>query len=234
MDDSGDEHIRAYSALAISEVDWRECIGCVREFRRGLKKKHGIYVTKEFHATDFVAGRGNIAEKVIPKGVRCQIFRETLQMTSRLQSVRLFNAIAPRGQEALIFERLMNRINTNMRKSGSNAIIFHDEGKDYTKLIRRLGSFNPIQSMFGSWPGGNPYKNLPLEHVLEDIVFRKSERSYFIQLADFCAFALFRCEYPLPSRTKYQLDSAFQELHAICIPQCFSKDPKQLGIIRHL
>jgi len=234
MDDSGDQNIRAYSALAISEVDWRESIACVKEFRRRLKKEYGIFITKEFHATDFVAGRGNIAENVVPKRLRSEIFRQTLQMTARLRSVRLFNAIAPRAQEALIFERLMNRINTNMRKCGSNAIIFHDEGKDYTKLIRRLGIFNPIQSMFGSWPEGNSYRNIPLEHVLEDIVFRKSKRSYFIQLADFCAFALFRCECPLASRKKYKLDTAFQELHAICIPQCYSKDPKRLGIIRHL
>jgi len=155
-------------------------------------------------------------------------------MTAGIRGIRLFNALAPKGQEALIFERLMNRINVNMRKCGSNAVIFHDEGKDYTKLIRRLGIYNPIQSMFGGWADGSLYKNIPLDHILEDIVFRKSERSYFIQLADFCAFALFRCECPLPSRSKYGLDTAFEELHSICIPQCFGKDPKRLGIIRHI
>jgi hypothetical protein len=155
-------------------------------------------------------------------------------MTAGIRGIRLFNAIAPKGQESLIFERLMNRININMRKSGSNAVIFHDEGKDYTKLIRRLGVFNPIQSMFGAWGDGSAYKNIPLDHILEDIVFRISEKSYFIQLADFCAFALFRCEHPLLSRTKYCLHTAFEELHGICIPQCFGKDPKHLGIIRHI
>ena len=134
MDDSGDQNIRAYSALAVSEVDWRESIACVKEFRRKLKKEYGIFTTKEFHATDFVAGRGNIAEKIVPKRLRSELFRQTLRMIARLRSVRLFNAIAPRRHEALIFERLMNRINTNMRKSGSNAMIPQCFSKDPKRL----------------------------------------------------------------------------------------------------
>ncbi len=76
-------------------------------------------------------------------------------------------------------------------------------------------------------------KNIPLDNILEDIMFRDSAKSYFIQLVDFCAYALFRSEHPLVSKTKYGLDQAFQELHGICIPECFSKDPKKLGVIRH-
>jgi uncharacterized protein DUF3800 len=149
-----------------------------------------------------------------------------------LPGVRLFNAIAPKAQETLIFERLMNRINKNMERSGSNAIIIHDEGKDYTGLVRRMCVYNPIQSQYGVWGDGSVYKNIPLNHILEDIVFRNSADSYFIQLADFCAFALFRCEHPLASRMKYGLETAFDELHGICIPQCFRADPRKLGIIR--
>jgi hypothetical protein len=231
IDDSGDERVRAYSALAIADVDWKDALARVKAYRRTLKKTHGIYITKEFHATDFVGGRGNIASAVIGKKLRCQIFRDTLRMTAGIRGIRLFNAIAPRGQESLIFERLMNRINVNMQKAGSNAVIFHDEGKDYTKLIRRLGIFNPIQSMYGAWGDGDAYRNLPLDHILEDIIFRKSESSYFIQLADFCAFALFRCEHPIAARSKYNVHAAFQELHDICIPQAHLNASRQVASI---
>ncbi len=154
-------------------------------------------------------------------------------MVASLPGIRLFNAIAPKAHERLIFERLMNRIQTNMGKSGSNAIIIHDEGKDYTSLVRKMCVYNPIQSRFGRWQDGSVYKNIPLSHILEDIVFRKSEDSYFIQFADFCAFALFRSEYPIAAKQKYGLDTCFNELHPICLPICFSADPKKLGIIRH-
>jgi len=233
MDDSGDEHVRAYSALAIAEVDWKETFSRIKEYRRALKKEYGIFVTEEFHATEFVAGRGRISTRIVPKGLRCHIFRETLKLIAKFPGARLFNAIGPKPTDSLIFERLMNRININMQKSGSNAVIVMDEGKDYTSLVRRLSVYNPIQSMFGRWPDGNMYKNIPLDHILEDIIFRDSQKSYFIQLVDFCAYALFRSEHPLASKQKYNLDKAFQELHPICIPICFSGDPKRLGIIRH-
>jgi hypothetical protein len=232
IDDSGDENVRVYSAISIADVNWKESFDCIKDYRRRLKADHGIFVTVEFHATDFVGGRGRIANAVIPKGLRCHIFRETLAMIAGLPGVRLFNAIAPKAQEALIFERLMNRVNTNMLKSGSNAIIVHDEGKDYTRLVRRLGVYNPVPSMYGKWPDGNTLKNIPLDHVLEDIFFRKSHESIFIQMADFCAYALFRSEYPLPSKAKYKLETAFDELHHICEPRCFAKDHRKLGIIR--
>jgi hypothetical protein len=232
IDDSGDENTRAYSALAIADVDWKDALASIKQYRRALKAAFGIFVTAELHATDFVAGRGRISAQVVTKAQRCELFRDTLRMVATLRGVRLFNAIAAKNQERLIFERLMNRINTNMAKSGSNAIIFHDQGKDYTHLVRRLCVYNPIQSMYGTWPGGSPYKNIPLDHVLEDIIFRDSAKSYFIQLADFCAFALFRNEYPWPAKRKYKLELAFEELHGICIPQCFAGDHKKLGIIR--
>ena len=233
MDDSGDENIRAYAALAIADIDWKDVFASIKSYRRELKRKYGIFITVEFHATDFVGGRGRISSQVVPKGMRCRLFRETLAFVAQLRGVRLFNAIAPKANESLIFERLMNRINTNMRKSGSNALIIHDHGKDYTSLVRRLCVYNPIQSMFGAWPDGRTHRNITLDNVLEDIMFRDSARSYFIQLVDFCAYALFRNEYPLASKMKYKLETSFEELHAICIPQCFAGDHKKLGIIRH-
>jgi hypothetical protein len=233
IDDSGDETVRVYSALAIPEVEWKDILSQIKQYRRQLKRDYGIFVTYELHATEFVGGRGRIGTRMVPKGLRCQIFSDTLHLIARFRGVRLFNAISPKAQEKMIFERMINRIETNMRKSGGNAVIFHDEGKDYTGLVRRMCVYNPIQSMYGTWPGGSPYKNIPLDHLLEDIIFRDSEDSYFIQLADFCAYALFRSEYPLASKTKYGLDTAFSALHSICVPQCFAGDPKKLGIIRH-
>lgn len=233
IDDSGDEKIRAYSAIAIPATDWKKSLATIKQYRRDLKKSYTILVTKELHATDFVGGRGRIATKVIPKGLRCHLFRETLKLVASLPGVRLFNAISPKASERLIFERLMNRININMSKSGSNAVIIHDEGKDYTYLVRRLGVYNPIQSKYGKWADGNTHKNIPLDNVLEDIVFRNSEDSYFVQLADFCAFALFRNEHQLESRNKYNLHTAFDELQPICVREAFSGDPRHLGIIRN-
>jgi hypothetical protein len=234
IDDSGDEKVRAFCGLAIPSASWKSSVDAIRQFRRELKKSRGIYVTVEFHATDFVGGRGRIvpAPAIVPKAARCAIFQETLKMIASLPGARLFNAIGARTNEKLLFERLMTRINNTMRTWKSAALILHDEGKDYTSLVRKMCVYNPIKSRYGGWDDGKLYKNFPLVRILEDIVFRKSEDSVFIQMADFSAFALLRSEYPLASKNKYGVDKAFSKLHSICIKECFGADPKKLGIIR--
>lgn len=233
IDDSGDETTRCFAALIIHESVWKEVHVTIRNYRRALKISDGMLITKELHATDFVAGRGRVGPQVVPKGRRCQIFRETLEMIAGLPKINLMNAIGPKATERLLFERLINRTNKAMADWRSNALIVHDEGKDYTGLVRRMGVYNPIHSMYGAWPDGSPTKNIPTDHILEDIVFRQSHKSDMIQMADFCAYALFRSEFPLPSKMKYGLHKAFEVLHPICITKAFRKDPKKLGIIRH-
>lgn len=236
FDDSGDEDTRMYSALAVPIEEWKNILNLIKQFRRALKTTFGLFVTVEFHATDFVSGRGRIAERPIFKGLRCQIFKETLSFINSLQAqgVRLFNASSSRINERLVFERMVNRINRTMKAWDSRAILISDEGKDYTSLVRRMGIYNPIQSRYGTWPDGSPTKNIPLDRIIEDLIFRDSAESYFIQLADFCVYSLFRSERPIPSKNRYGLDVAFNLLSDICTPECFSTDPRKLGIIRDI
>ena len=204
----------------------------IKQHRRNLKKSDAMLVTKELHATDFVAGRGRIGNQVVTKWRRCEIFRETLAVVAGLPNIRLFNAISERGKEKRLFEWMVNRINRTMAEWRSHALIVHDEGKDYTSLIRRMAVYNPIRSKYGVWDDGKEVRNFPTDRILEDIVFRKSHKSDLIQMADFCAYALFRSEFPLASKSKYLLDKAFDELRPICIKAACTNDPKNLGIIR--
>ena len=232
IDDSGDEKVRCFSALVIHESNWKASHAAVKQHRRALKASDAMLVTKELHATDFVAGRGRVGTEVVPKGRRCEIFRNTLTMVATLPNIRMFNAISVRAKEHQLFERLVNRVNRTMAEWKSHALIVHDEGKDYTSLIRRMGVYNPIKSKFGVWEDGRETKNIPTDRILEDIVFRKSHQSDLIQMADFCAYSLFRSEYPLASKSEYGLDKAFSALGPICIKTAYAADPRKLGIIR--
>jgi uncharacterized protein DUF3800 len=130
------------------------------------------------------------------------------------------------------FERLLNRINRTMQAWGSHALLICDEGKEAecTRLVRRMGVFNPIPSAYGVWrDSGSMTRNIPIEHIVEDPFFKPSDRSYFIQMADFCAYALLRREHPIPSKTRYGLDKAFNILAPICVTAANRRDP--LGII---
>ena len=111
--------------------------------------------------------------------------------------------VDPKVHEDRLYERLLNR------SVGSAALLVSDKGKYKTALLRRIRHHTPVASQFGGWPDRASYRNVPVEHIIEDIVFRDSRRSYFIQLADFCAYALYHSEYPHQTSAKmgrYQLD----------------------------
>ena len=231
IDDSGDLQTRVFSALAVPLDTWRTCFEQIRDFRRDLRQQHGVFVKVEFHATTFVSGRGRISSQILGKYQRSELFKETLRFIARLPGVRLFNAVSPRANESRLYERLLNRINRTLLAWDSRGLLISDEGKDYTSLVRRMGRHNPIPSMYGGWPEGAT-RNIVLAQIYEDPVFRKSHRSYFIQLADFCAYALLRSERQIGSKNKYGIHRAFDLLAPICTPECYRIDPRRLGIIR--
>jgi hypothetical protein len=63
-------------------------------------------------------------------------------------------------------------------------------------------------------------------------VFKRSDRSYFLQLADFVAFALLKREVaPTPLVEKYKIHQMFDEVLAgKCFRAASPRDP--LGIVR--
>ncbi|MBN2378055.1 MAG: DUF3800 domain-containing protein [Sedimentisphaerales bacterium] len=204
-----------FSALAVPAERWREVFGLVKDFRRRIKQSDGIKVNKELHATEFIAGRGSLGDKIVPKRRRLELYAEALRLISNLPEVRLFNALSPRAEEYRIFERLLNRINRTMEAWNSHAMLICDEGKEciYTRMVRKMSVFNPIPSRYGVWRDtASSTRNIPIERIIEDPVFKDSKSSYFIQLADFCAFALLRREHPMASQQKYNFHRIFNIL----------------------
>lgn len=233
IDDSRDSKLACFSAIVIEAADWSRLHDEVLGFRRSLKRSDGIHVTKELHGTDLVAGRGNLGA-VVSKWRRARILDEALDFLATRSGLRVLSACVPRAKEDLAFERLIDRLNVHMEKKSpaSHVLVIVDQGKDYTGLVRKMRRFNFITSRFGAWSGGSPSMNKPITRVVEDLVFRDSKRSSFIQLADLCAFALLRSENPIPSRSKYGVHLSFDRLKPVLETRAFSKDPRRLGIIR--
>jgi hypothetical protein len=106
---------------------------------------------------------------------------------------------APARDERL-FDFLLNRINTNMRKSGSHALLIADEGKNYDWMLRKMRRVNYIPSRYGAWYSGDFTKNIPIDRIIEDISYRDSARSLFIQAADFSLMRSFVLNVPSRQR----------------------------------
>lgn len=123
-----------------------------------------------------------------------------------MPGAQLINAALPAAQEDRAFERMLNRINVNMTKAGSETVLFCDQGKNYDGMLRRMRHFNPIPSRFGD-----------------------SKRSLFIQAADCCAYAVLRNRNPLPAKTALGLHRSLTILEPICVKVANHRDP--LGVI---
>lgn len=114
------------------------------------------------------------------------------------------------------------------------AIVIADEGRELQiqRAIRKMHVFNPIPSQFGSWDDGRKSRSITIERVIEDPVFKQSDKSYFIQLADCVAYALLKKETePVERIRKYGIQMMFDaNLSGVCFRKASTSDP--LGIVR--
>lgn len=195
-----------------------------------MNRAEGIRMKSEMHSTDWLGGKGALARHPVTKPKRATLYEFFLAGIAMIPGAQLMNAAVPAAEQERAFEFLLNRINVNMRVAGSSAVIFCDEGKSYDSIRRKLGVFNYIPSQLGGWAPGEVSKNIPVDRILEDIVYRDSARSIFIQAADACAYALLRRERPIPAKTALGLDRSFFILERIMVKQAFRRDPH--GIIR--
>jgi len=144
------------------------------------------------------------------------------------------NSIASEELVTSISATAAEQIETRLKKYRARAFIIADEGREreITTAIRRMHVFNPVPSQYGEWASGNRTQNIPTVRIIEDPVFKRSHRSYFLQLADFVAFALLKREVdPTPAVKKYGLGKMFDETVAVkCFRPASRNDP--LGIVR--
>lgn len=124
-------------------------------------------------------------------------------------------------------------LQTRLLDYAPRALIFADEGRqiEITRVYRKMTVFNPIPSQFGAWKEGSR-RNLPLERIIEDPVFKQSHHSFFIQLADCVSFALLKRESPpTPNIQKYGIHQFFDQcLSGVCFKAASPRDPN--GIVR--
>ena len=154
-------------------------------------------------------------------------------LRSRLSSV-VRESISSEDVPTSITPEVAEQIETRLKKYRARAFIIADEGreKEITSAIRRMHVFNPIPSRYGQWAPGQRTQNITTDRIIEDPVFKPSDRSYFLQLADFVAFALLKREVaPTPLVRRYRIYEMFETALAhVCFRKASPGDP--LGIVR--
>ena len=233
LDESKDNNnFYVYSALIVESETWNATFSALKTFRQGLRKTHGIYMGQELHAWKFAGGKGQIANRPIDKASRAKIFEEVMKFVADPKLFKIISSV--NTDEFYAFDRFINRINRTAEANKTNVILICDEGQEtvFTRRLRKMRVHNPIPSNQGKWGPWGATKNITTDRIIEDPFFKDSKSSYFIQLVDFCAYALLRSERPIESRTALGYDKMYEILQPITMSVNNAKDPRKLGIIR--
>jgi len=233
LDASADRSLFVLSALRLKSERWREAFDKTKHFRSVLKARYGLYVKKELHATDLVAGRGDYGSRTIGKFARSRVFKEVLEFITTLPDAEILNVCitvpgCPVDPYLRAFERMLNRIQANLEDNKTQGLAVLDEGKEemIRKVARQTAAFNWIPSKFGGWANGKARRHIATSRVIEDPFFKSSESSYFLQFADAIAFSLLKREVrPTPLVAKYGISQMFNVLRPVLCHKVSPGDP---------
>jgi len=84
---------------------------------------------------------------------------------------------------------LLQRFGTQTKREQTAGMVFFDEGHtEYAQLYRKSQAYMPVGSNRGGWADGAS-ANKPLGRFIEDGNQKRSDGSFFLQVADMVAYA---------------------------------------------
>ena len=208
VDESGDPGLVgsptpyfALSGVVVHETAWRASLQAIQAFRQRMKAQYGLPLRTEIHAANYI----NSPVLNIRRHDRLSIIRNFIDEIARNQAFSITNVIVNKAGKAppydvfteawkVLFQRFENTLVAGNFPGGHRgdygiALTDNTDGRKLTKLMRMMNVYNPIPNNANFGPG---YRNLPIVRIIEDPHLKNSESSYFIQVADTCAFALYQ------------------------------------------
>jgi hypothetical protein len=249
VDESGDPgfkgHARHFilSALVVPATDWRESFDRHHQMRRYLNATYGYPVRAELHAAALVDTRygGTYVRRLGGRRTRMRLYQDVMRNipqifpTAKTLSVYIDKDAAQTTSYQrdnyleLAWRYLITRFHNFLTWNcqGQPGLVFSDDMAPATvqALLRKMRVYNPVPSRYG------PYYNVPVRTIIEDPVFRNSEHSYFVQMADMIAHSLYRKIAVKGSYRRYNLHAFYDYLEPIALKEVSNKDPWNMGIV---
>lgn len=205
VDESGDPGLVgsptkyfALTGIVVHESRWREFQELLLDFRRTMKKVHGLPIKTEIHAAPY------LRSPPVPgmaRHVRLAILRNMLDELAKVDYISVTNVLIDKSGKStgfdvfetawkFLFQRFENTVKYGNLPGGyrsSSAMVFVDDtnGDKLNKIMRKMAVYNPIPNF-----GGVGYRPMPITRVIEDPTVRNSATSRAIQAADVCAYFL--------------------------------------------
>ncbi|WP_236979319.1 DUF3800 domain-containing protein [Membranihabitans maritimus] len=208
VDESGDVGLNnsptsyfILSAIVLHELRWKNTLSGLVDFRRMLRDTKGLKLREEIHANEFINKPGDL--KRIKRNDRLDILKKCIDWINSQQHLNVYSVVINKaGRTDDIFElawntlvmRFENTIRNNNFSGPQNpddrGMILSDntEGEKLRKLIRKMRHFNTIPNIQQFYAGG--YRNIKLEYIIEDPIFRDSQHSFIHQMNDVIAYCV--------------------------------------------
>src|SRR5947208_5100407 len=232
----------ALAGLVVHELRWKACFEKIMDFRRKIRDDVGLKLREEIHAGALISRPGPLAR--IQKHLRLKIVRDFADQLASMEELNVISVLVDKQNKSAgydVFENAWRSLiqhfeNTikcgnfsGPRNADDRGLLVCDntEGKKLIRLVRRMNVYNPIpnQAQFGTG-----YRNLALQFLIEDPVFRESEWSQFIQAADVCAYLLYEFARPSSYMRQKSGRNYFKRLKPIL---CLRASPgDEFGIVR--
>lgn len=208
VDESGDVGLHnsptryfILSAIVVHEMKWRDTLQELVAFRRMLRDTKGLKLRDEIHASVFINKPGEL--KRIKRNDRLDIMKKCIDWVNAQPYLNVFSVVVDKqGKSNDIFElawnTLVNRFENTLkhrnfvgpRNSDETGIVISDntEGEKLRKLVRKMRHYNTVPNKKDYYSSG--YRNIKIEKVIEDPVFRDSRQSLILQMNDVIAYCV--------------------------------------------
>jgi len=246
-DESGDPGVKnspvryfILSGIIIHELRWKEVLYSLIEFRRLLRETKGLKLREEIHAESFINKPGKL--KRIKRNDRLDILKKCLDWAASQPDLNVITVCIDKSKRnenvfdlawRTFIQRFENTLSNNNfrgpRNPDDRGIILSDntDGIKLTKLLRKMRRYNPIPHNKILY--GIGYRNIPLEKIIGDPVYRDSAHSFFHQIVDVISYSA-RQIYETNSYMKKKGGRHFYErLKPILVTEASRKHP--LGIV---
>lgn len=192
------------ACVMVEDKSWPDVYDGVIDFRRFLAKTFGVPVRAELKANMLLRGSGPYRN--LSESARAAIYRQAIRLQPKLGLTTFaiiidkpaMAARTPKDVRDIAWEYAFQRLERFTTKSGSHALLIHDEGDEHR--VRRVWRWMRRAGIAGAHYGPPAVLKTPARLLLDDPSPRSSATSYFLQLADLNAYAAFRRIYPPPVR----------------------------------
>lgn len=187
--------------VVVNSSHWGGVLDEFVEFRRRLKTKFKIPMRSELKANYVLRGTGTLKHLNLSPRERSLIFRSHVKFVADNPYLHVFAVVASKSGKltgSQLFEqswiRLFQRLERTSDALGASTVqLVHDQGED--ESIRKLARWSRRRLTAGSQTGSGSVSR-PFKNLVEDPVSRDSRASFFIQMADFAAYAAYRRLHP--------------------------------------